>query len=77
MLEKFLSRPEAADYVKERGLPCTKLTLGKLASVGGGPEYRTFGVRTCYTAADLDAWIESKLSAPRRSASKGATAKAA
>lgn len=64
MSEKFLSRPEAAEYVQGRGLPCTKTTLAKFATVGGGPAYRRFGLRAVYTTDDLDRWIESRLSAP-------------
>lgn len=70
--EKFFTRPEAAAHVRERGLPCTEGTLAKLASVGGGPAYRTFGRRAFYTAADLDAWVANKLSAPRMSTTEAA-----
>jgi hypothetical protein len=63
----YLTRGEAAQYVQERGLPCARSTLGKLATTGGGPDYRKFGRVVVYTAADLDAWITTKLSAPRAS----------
>ena len=43
-----------------------KTTLQKLVTVGGGPEFQKFGNRCLYTPAGLDAWVESKLSAPRR-----------
>lgn len=72
MSDRYLSRPEAADYVVARGLPCTKTTLQKFATVGGGPTYQKFGHRAVYLAADLDAWITSKLSAPRHSTSHAA-----
>lgn len=62
MTDRYLNRAEAAAYVAGRGLPCTRLTLQKLATVGGGPSYRRFGHRAVYTAADLDNWIERKLS---------------
>lgn len=67
--EKFLDRSEAAEYVTERGLKTSRNTLQKYATVGGGPTYRRFGKRAVYTATDLDAWIASKLSAPRCSSS--------
>jgi hypothetical protein len=63
----YLTRGEAAEYVQARGLPCARSTLGKLATVGGGPDYRKFGRVVVYTTADLDAWIATKLSAPRAS----------
>ena len=69
MNTRYLNRAEAADYVQGRGLPLTKLTLQKYATTGGGPAYRRFGLRVVYTKADLDAWIESKLSAPLASTS--------
>ena len=61
----YLNRREAAAYVKAQGLPCAPSTLGKLACIGGGPEYRTFGRRVVYTTSDLDAWISARLSQPR------------
>ena len=70
MPEKYHTRAEASDYIESVGLPCTKATLGKLASTGGGPAYRMFGNRAVYTLDDLNAWIDAKLSAPRRSTSK-------
>jgi len=67
---EFLTRPEAAEYLGARGLPISKLTLQKYATVGGGPLYRIFGIRALYTRDDLDAWASQKLSAPRRSTSE-------
>lgn len=72
MSTAFLSREEAAAYVRAKGLPCAKLTLQKMATVGGGPEYRKFGKRVVYTGADLDAWIDARLSGPIRSSSQAA-----
>lgn len=69
METRYLSRPEAADYINECGLPTTKNTLQKLATTGGGPIYRRFGNRAVYLQSDLDAWIEQKLSAPLASSS--------
>ncbi len=65
----YLLRPEAAEFLKERGFPTTKNTLQKYATTGGGPVYRLFGHRAVYTPDDLLAWAKSKLSAPRRSTS--------
>lgn len=70
MEDRFLSRAQAADYIRDTyGLPAAKSTLGKLASIGGGPIYRLFCGRAVYTRTDLDAWVEKKLSAPRQSTS--------
>lgn len=68
----YLDRREASEYVTRQGLPLAKTTLQKFATVGGGPVYRRFGRRAVYLASDLDAWIASKLTAPRRSTSAAA-----
>lgn len=72
METKYLTRPAAAEYLTARGLPVSKCTLQKWATTGGGPLYRRFGNRTLYIPADLDAWAEDKLSAPRHSTSEAA-----
>ena len=65
--EKFFGRRGAAAYVNdERGLPCKPNTLQKYATTGNGPEYQRFGNRAVYTKSALDAWVDEKLSAPRR-----------
>jgi hypothetical protein len=67
--ETFLPRSKAPGYLLGRGFQFSKNTLAKLATVGGGPEYRIFGGRAYYTESALDAWVDAKLSAPRRSTS--------
>lgn len=69
MSEKFYTREEAAKYINSQGLPITKLFLAKLATVGGGPEFRRFGRYTVYERVALDKWIETRLSAPMTSTS--------
>jgi hypothetical protein len=71
-MREYLKRPEAANYLRERGLPITKATLQKLATVGGGPEYELFGIYALYKTASLDAWAAAKLRAPKHSTSDGA-----
>ncbi len=66
----YLSRPEAADYIRAHGLIISKNTLQKYATVGGGPVYRRFGSRAVYTPDDLNTWIEQKLSDPIGSTSE-------
>jgi hypothetical protein len=68
----FMTRDESAKYLTERGLPVSRNTLQKWATVGGGPIYRRFGNRAVYTEADLNKWIAQKLSAPRHSTSDAA-----
>lgn len=70
--QKYLTRIEASDYFKSRGVPVEKNTLQKYATIGGGPRYRLFGNRALYTEEDLDAWIESRMSAPRSNTSEAA-----
>lgn len=70
MSEKFLDRGEAAAFIASHGLKISKGTLGKFATVGGGPRYRIFGIRAVYSEADLESWIAAKLSAPRFSTSQ-------
>lgn len=65
MSEPYLSRPEAASYLTERGLRISAGTLAKLACIGGGPEYARWGNRCVYTPADLDRWIKSRLTVRR------------
>jgi hypothetical protein len=66
----YLRRAGAAQYVRERwGAPCSAKWLAKLAVVGGGPQFRRIGRFPVYSRADLDEWIEAKITAPRRSTS--------
>jgi hypothetical protein len=71
MPERYFDRREAADYLtSERGLRISRNTLQKMATLGGGPPYRVFGIRAVYLAADLDAWADGRLSAVRHSTSE-------
>ena len=45
-------------------------TLAKMAVTGEGPAYRSFGSRVVYDPADLDAWIDARLTKVRRSTSE-------
>lgn len=66
---EFLSRKEASEYLKARGLPVSPATLNKYATIGGGPIHVKFGRLARYKPSDLDAWAAARLSAPRRSTS--------
>jgi len=66
----YLHRDQAAQYIRDVwGIPCSPTWLAKLAVVGGGPVFRKAGRFPIYSAADLDAWAESRIGAPRRSTS--------
>lgn len=62
---KYLNRQQAAAYVQALGIPCAVSTLEAYACRGGGPQFRKFGRKPLYTELDLDAWIASRISAPR------------
>ena len=71
MHDRYLDRREAATYLTDqRGLKISRNTLQKMATVGGGPPYRVFGIRAVYTIDDLDAWAEAKLGRKRNSTAK-------
>lgn len=69
-MSQYLSRKEAAAYLKQQGLRIEAGTLQKLACVGGGPEYALFGNKAVYTTPILDAWALRRLR--QRSSSKEA-----
>ncbi len=73
----LLSRTAAAEFLTQNGFATSKRTLDKMAWRGDGPPYREFGRRTLYAPADLLAWANSRLSAPRRAASHRRRPKAA
>jgi hypothetical protein len=67
----LLRRAAAADYLETKwGIPCSKKTLAKLASIGGGPSYRLYNRTPLYSPEDLDAFAERKLSKSVRSTSE-------
>lgn len=67
----LLRRPDASNYLNVKfGIPCSKKTLAKFASIGGGPSYRLYNRTPLYDPVDLDAWAEAKLSKTVRSTSE-------
>jgi hypothetical protein len=62
--ERYMRRNEAAEYLKDRFGFCTTRSLAKLACLGGGPAFRRIGRLPVYTRSDLDAWAQSKITAP-------------
>jgi len=67
MEKRYLTRKEAAEYVKEKGLPCAPSSLCTWATTGGGPNFRKFGRNVVYLPEELDVWIDSRLSGPKAS----------
>jgi hypothetical protein len=68
-----MDRRQAADFLTARGYRTAPATLAKLASIGGGPIFESFGRKPLYREADLLAWAEARTSGPRRSTSDPGT----
>jgi hypothetical protein len=64
-----LDRKQAAQFLTERGYRTAPATLAKLACIGGGPTFESFGRKPLYQAADLLAWAHARSTGPRRSTS--------
>jgi hypothetical protein len=62
-----LDRRQAAAFLTERGWKTAPSTLAKLACIGGGPPFRSYGKRPLHKGADLLAWAEARTTGPRRS----------
>jgi len=67
---RHLDRKQAAQFLTDRGYRTAPATFAKLACLGGGPVFRSWGRKPLYLAADLVAWAEGRTSAPRRSTSE-------
>ncbi len=64
MGKRFFSRPEAAEFLSEKGLRVKKGTLAKYVSVGGGPKMYKFGHRAVYDPEDLLIWAANRMGLP-------------
>jgi len=67
--DRRLGRREAAQFLTDQGYPVAPTTLAKLASIGGGPMFESFGRKPLYRTADLLTWARARSSGPRRSTS--------
>ena len=67
--ESRLDRRQAAAFLTARGYRTAPATLAKLACIGGGPTFESFGRKPLYREADLLAWARGKTTGPRRSTS--------
>lgn len=68
-LDRLLPRRDAAQFLSEHGYKTAPATLAKLACLGGGPPFRSFGRRPLYHPSDLIAWAQARCTGPRRSTS--------
>ena len=60
---RLMTRPQAAHYITTQyGIPMSPLTLEKMASQGGGPQYTKFGRRAFCAASDIDIWVKTRMS---------------
>jgi hypothetical protein len=72
-LFRRLDRKEAAQFLTSRGYRTAAATLAKLACIGGGPTFESFGRRPLYREADLLAWAQARSTGPRQSTSDPGT----
>lgn len=57
----LLRRDAAAEYIENNfSIPCSRQTLAKYASTGGGPLFRYSGRFPLYDVADLAAWAAER-----------------
>jgi hypothetical protein len=64
-----IGRKEAAQFLTDQGYKTAPATLAKLACIGGGPSFESFGRRPLYTEADLLTWAQGRTTGLRRSTS--------
>ena len=67
MVQTYLRRDAAAQYLRDRYGIYTPETLAKLAHLGAGPRFRKLGRYPLYTPRDLDDWALGRMSEPRSS----------
>jgi hypothetical protein len=59
--EAYMSRAEAAAFLRDQGLEYAPTTLQKIVTSGNGPRYALWGNRAVYKKSDLIEWIATKL----------------
>jgi predicted DNA-binding transcriptional regulator AlpA len=66
--DKLMSRAETVAHLNYAwGFRRSPITLSKWASAGTGPPFRKLGRYTYYSKADVDDWMQSRLSARQQS----------
>jgi hypothetical protein len=71
--DRRLDRRQSAAFLTERGYRTAPATLAKLACIGGGPIFQSFGRKPLYREADLLVWAHERTTGPRRSTSDPGT----
>lgn len=71
---RFLRRKDAGKYLRDKFGFGSEKTLAKLATLGGGPEFRKAGPAALYEPEKLDEWALARIGAPRRSTADEASA---
>jgi hypothetical protein len=71
--ERRLGRKDAAQFLTDRGFKTAPATLAKLACLGGGPPFQSFGRRPLYQEEDLLRWAHMRTTGLRRSTSDPGT----
>jgi hypothetical protein len=64
-----LDRRQAAAFLTARGYRTAPAMLAKLACIGGGLTFESFGRKPLYREVDLLAWAKARTTEPRRSTS--------
>jgi hypothetical protein len=72
-IQRRLYRKEAAQFLTSHGYRTAPATLAKLACIGGGPIFESFGRRPLYRETELLAWAQARSTGPRRSTSDPGT----
>jgi len=67
--DRPLRRNQAAEFLTANGYPTAAATLAKLASIGGGPQFVSYGRWPMYAPAALLEWARARTTGPRRSTS--------
>ena len=75
-IQRRLDRKEAAQFLTAHGYRTAPATLAKLACIGGGPAFESFGRRPLYREAELLAWAQARSTGLRRSTSDPGAASA-
>lgn len=76
-MSNLLNRRDSARFLTERGYKTAEATLAKLACVGGGPVFRSFGRKPLYHPDDLLGWAQGRCTGTRASTSDQGTTRAA
>jgi hypothetical protein len=61
-IKKYLTRKQASEHLRGRGLPCGTASLAKMALIGSGPPIVRWGRRrVLYETEALESWASGRL----------------